>query len=171
MIRPPFCETKTTKVKLFSWLSVPLGLTFLQLDVEPPPDFFGKTSRRRRGQRPLRRVGVSRRRLGCRDRRVSKRRVAVGVVRVSVRMRMGVRVALGTVPGHPLRGVVDAGGGAAAERVGAEAARGVRRIPLGVGQLLVVGLHRGRHHVEHDDGRAHGLAEHVLGSGIKKGDV
>lgn len=54
---------------------------------------------------------------------------------------MGVWVALGTVSGHPLWGVVDAGDGAAGQGVGAEAARGVRRVPLGVGQLLVVGLH------------------------------
>lgn len=78
------------------------------------------------------------------------------------------RVTLGTVSGHPLRGVVDAGDGAAGQRLGAEAARGVRGVPLGVGQLLVVGLHGRRHHVEHDDGRAHGLTEHVLGSGRER---
>lgn len=94
---------------------------------------------------------------------MSQGRVAVGLVRVTLGMR--VRVSLGTVPGHPLRRVVYARDGAAGQRVGAEAARGVRRVPLGVGQLLVVRLHRRRHHVEHDDGGAHGLAEHVLGSG------
>lgn len=59
-----------------------------------------------------------------------------------MRMRMRVRVSLGAVPGHPLRGVFHAGDGAAAQGVGAETARGISRVPLGVGQLLVVGLHR-----------------------------
>lgn len=74
---------------------------------------------------------------------MSQRRVAVRLIRVcvGVRVRVGVWVALGAVSGHPLRGVVDAGGSAAGQRVGAEAARGVRRVPLGMGQLLVVGLH------------------------------
>lgn len=98
---------------------------------------------------------------------MSQRGVAVSVVRV----RVGVRVALGTVSGHPLGGVVGAGDGAAGQGVRAEATRGVGRIPLGVGQLLVVGLHGGRHHVEHDDGGAHGLTEHVLGSGTERADV
>lgn len=62
-------------------------------------------------------------------------------MRMQMGVRVAVRVALGAVPGHPVRGVVDAGDGAAGQRVGAEAARGVRRVPLGVGQLLVVGLH------------------------------
>lgn len=115
-------------------------------------------------------MGVSRWRLGRRDRRVSQRGIAVGLVwvRVGMRVRMGVGVGLGAVSGHPLRGVVDAGDGAAGQGVGAEAARGVRRVPLGVGQLLVVGLHRRWHHVEHDDGGAHGLTEHVLGSGTER---
>lgn len=108
-------------------------------------------------------MGVSRRRLGGRDGRVSQRRVAVSLVHVDQRVRM--LVVLRTVTAHPLGGVVDAGGGAARQRVRAEAARGVGRVPLGVGQLLVVGLHGRRHHVEHDDGRPHGLTEHVLGSG------
>lgn len=80
-----------------------------------------------------------------------------------MRVRMGVRVRLGAVPGHPLRGVVHAGDGAG-QGVGTETARGVGRVPLTVGQLLVVGLHGRRHHVEHDDRRTHGLAKHVLGS-------
>lgn len=70
--------------------------------------------------------------------------------------------------GHPLRG---AGQGAAAQRVRAEAARGVGRVSLGVGHLLVAGFHGGRDHVEHDDGRAHGLAKHVLSSGEKNGNT
>lgn len=81
---------------------------------------------------------------------------------------MGVWVCLGTVPGHPVRRVVHAGDSAAGQGVRAETARGVRRVPLGVGQLLVVGLHGRRHHVEHDDRRAHGLTEHVLSSGMEK---
>lgn len=74
---------------------------------------------------------------------------------------------LGTMSAHPLGSMVDAGGRAACQRVRAEAARGVGRVPLSVGQLLVVSLHGRRHHVEHDDGRTHGLTEHVLGSGKK----
>lgn len=101
---------------------------------------------------------------------MGQRRIAVTLVwvRMGMGMRVGVGVALGTVSGHPLRGVVDAGDGAAGQRVGAETARGVRRVPLGVGQLLVVGLHGRWHHVEHDDRGAHGLTEHVLGSGTER---
>lgn len=144
----------------------PPSLTFLQLDVQPPPDLLGEACGRRGGHCPLRRVDVSRRRLGSRDGRVGQRRVAVRLIHVHQRVRMLV-VVLRAVPAHPLGGVVDAGGGAACQRVRAEAARGVGRVPLGVGQLLVVALHGRRHHVEHDDGRAHGLTEHVLGSGNK----
>lgn len=93
------------------------------------------------------------RRLGSRDRRVVQRRVAVVLLGVSVRMRVG----MGAVSGHSLWGVVDVG-------VRAEAARGVGWVPLHVGQLLVLDLHGRGHHVKHDDRRTHGLAEHVLSS-------
>lgn len=72
---------------------------------------------------------------------------------------------MGAVSRHPLRRMVHAGDCAARQRVGAKTARGVRWVPLSMGQLLVVGLHGRWHHVEHDDWRAHGLTEHVLGSG------
>lgn len=144
---------------------LPPSLTFLQLDVQPPPDLLGEACRRRGGHRPLRRVDVSRRRLGGRDGRVSQCWVAVRLIHVDQRVRM--LVVLRAVPAHPLGGVVDAGGGAARQRVRAKAARGVGRVPLCEGQLLVVGLHGRRHHVEHDDRRPHGLTEHVLGSGNK----
>lgn len=141
-------------------------LTFFQLDVEPPPNLFGKSSCWGGVEPSLRRVGVTCWRLGRRDHWVSQRRVTFSLVWVSMgmRVRMSVWVCLWTVSGHPLWGVIHPRDGATRQGIGAETAWGICRVPLGVGHLLVVGLHGWRHHMEHDDWRAHGLTEHVLGS-------